>query len=402
MKHQTLTRPALRSARSGEADGRRDSPSGKARSRKDAPGGGSGSGGLFSFRRGASKKALAEATRGLAALVGARMPLVRALRAAAEQSSGRAVAAAFKEVCREVEAGRSLSESLAGQPEVFSPLYVHLTRVGEATGGLAGILRRLAGYLERAYAVQRKVRLAMIYPGLIAAVAVGAVSFMLTVIVPTFADMFEDFGAELPVATQYLLWASETLVSNAFWILLGGLGIWLAARAALRSAPGRWWWDGARLRLPVLGGIEQKSLAARFGRTLGTLLEQGVTLTEALELLSASAENTRARQQIESMQEAVERGEALSEELGGAGSGGGSGSVFPPLMSQMVVVGEETARLDEMLLHVATLYEEELDETVDTLTSVIEPALILVIGALLGGILIALYLPMFDLVTAVQ
>lgn len=347
-----------------------------------------------SLGRRVSKRTLAESTRSLAVLVEARMPLTRALGAVTDQCDDRNLKGVMAAVRAEVEAGRSLSEGLSEHPTVFDTLYVHLVEVGEMVGSLAPVLERVADYLERTEALRRKVRLALVYPAMIVAVAVGAVGFMLTVIVPTFADMFEGFGAELPAATQRVIQASDVLTSNAFLTVGGLLTLVLVVRWGVNTRRGRAWWDALKLRLPFIGELLRKGLAARFCRTLGTLLERGVPLAEALRLLVRATENVVARRELRGIRRAVERGDALSRRLAEA-------TAFPPLVSQMILVGEETARLDETLLHVAGLYEEELDAKIDTLTSIIEPILIVLIGAILGLILIALYLPLFDLVTAV-
>jgi len=344
--------------------------------------------------RGPSKGAVAESTRGLSVLVEAHMPLAEALRATAAQCTDAPLKRTLRAVCRGVESGRSLSSCLADHPKTFRPLYVHLVEVGEAVGRLAPVLRRMADYLERTEELRRSVRLALIYPGLIVAVAVGAIGFMLTVIVPTFAEMFEGFGAELPAATRRVIAASGFLTDHA----LGAMGAFIAGAAvvryALRSDAGRRLWDRWTLRLPLIGRMLQKGLGARFCRTLGTLIEHDVPLTRALHLLFRSLENVVARDELVRMTRAVERGGSLSHPLTHS-------EAFPPLVGQMILVGEKTARLDETLLHVADVYENELDHHVDALTSVIEPILILVLGIILGAILIALYLPLFDLVTVV-
>lgn len=320
------------------------------------------------------------------------MPLAEALRATASQCTDAPLKHTLQRVRYGVEAGRSLSSCLADHPKTFSPLYVHLAEVGEAVGRLAPVLRRIADYLERSEALRRKVRLALVYPGLIVAVAGGAIGFMLTVIVPTFAEMFEGFGAELPAATRRVIAASGFLTDHALLLVATFVGGATAVRCLLDSDVGRQYWDRWTLRLPFIGRLLRKGLGARFCRTLGTLLERGVPLTRALRLLTRALENATARNELARMTRAVERGGALSHPLAHS-------EAFPPLVGHMIRVGEKTARLDETLLHVAALYEEELDSQIETLTSVIEPMLILVIGAVLGAILIALYLPLFDLVT---
>lgn len=351
---------------------------------------------ILRFGQRVSPQAVAESTRSLAVLVGAHMPLAEALRAVASQCGDARLQRVLTGICQKVRAGRSLSSSLTDHPRVFGPLYVHLVEVGEAVGSLAPVLRRVAAYLERSRALRRKVRLAMAYPGLIVTVAGGAVGFMLTVVVPTFAEMFEGFGARLPGATQRVIDASRVLTEHAFTISIAVICAMLTVRWILGTKAGKARWERVKLRAPFVGSMLKKERAARFCRTLGTLLERGVPLSQALRLLTrASSNNTVVHGELARMAAAVERGDSLASRLIRS-------EVFPPLVGQMIAVGEQTARLDGTLLHVADIYEEELDAKVETLTSVIEPLLIIVIGALLGGILIALYLPLFDLVTVVQ
>lgn len=341
-----------------------------------------------------SLSAVAEATRSLAVLVEARLPPSRALRLVTEQCQSTALTAVLTRVSADVESGRSLGESLRRHPTVFSRLYVHLVTVGEAVGDLGPILRRLAEHVERTYALRRSVRLALVYPGAILAVAVLVVGFMLGAVVPMFAAMFEGFGAELPGPTRAVLALSGALRTYGLWALAGlAASGWAIGRALKTEAGGRAA-DALWLRLPVLGAIRKKSVAARFCRTLGTLVERGVPFTEALRLLPAAIDSPLMRAEVEALRRDAARGQSLSERLLRA-------EYFPPLVGQMMLVGEETARIDEVLLRTAALYEEELETTVDTLASVLEPALILLIGLVVGGILVALYLPMLDLVTVI-
>ncbi len=347
------------------------------------------------INRRVSRKALAAFTRSLAVLVAARLPLLEALASAGRQSSNPRLRAAAEAARESVRRGQSLSAALARHAEVFDALYVQLVRVGEMTGRLGDLLLRLATYQEKAYALRRAVRLAMVYPGVIVAVATACVAFLLTVIVPTFAEMFADFGAELPAPTRALLALSNGLHEHAGVGLVVGLIFAAGARRLLRAPAGRRWADRVSLRIPLVGPLMRKSHAARFCRTLGTLLEGGVHLPEALGILARTSGHSQVEALVRRLATHVERGGRLAAPLHGD-------DVFPEFVVQMVAVGEETAHLDEMLLHAAGHFEEEVDAAVETLTSVIEPILIAVLGLVIGGTLVALYLPLFELTGVVR
>lgn len=333
-------------------------------------------------------------TRSFAVMVRARLSLVEALETAAAQCAHARLQATLRAVLRDVRRGRSLSASLSRHETVFSRLYVHLAEVGEAAGVLDAVLLRLAAHLEKAEAVKRKVTFALFYPGLVLTVAAGAVVFFLTTIVPTFAEMYMDFGQQLPGPTRVVLRLSAVFTEYALLVLpvlaLGVLGV----QAGLRTPAGRRGWDRWKLRLPLVGRLLRKSLTARFCRTLGTLLSSGVALAEGLDILSKSLGNRHAEAQFATVLRRVRRGSTLSQPLQEA-------RLFPGMVVQLVAVGEATSELDAMLLHAAAHYEAEVDALLDGLTAVIEPILIVVIGLLLGSILVALYLPMFELVTTV-
>jgi len=323
------------------------------------------------------------------------MPLAEALDIVQQQCSHNRLQEVLADVQARVRAGKALSEALAGFPEVFDAFYIHLITVGEEVGSLGAVLRRIAEYLERTRALKRTVQLALVYPFIILAVAAGAIGFMLTVIVPTFAEMFEGFGAELPGATKRLIAISSFMSGNVLWLLGGGVALGLAVKWGLQTRWGRSWWDYGVLRLPFIGGMLRKGLAARFCRALHTLLQRGVPLLASLELLTGALGNVHAKAEVRQMRHAVEQGRSLA-------GGMQQAEVFPPLVQQMVGIGEATARLGDTCRHVATLYEDELDAQMETLTSIIEPVLIVVIGGIIGAIVIALYLPLFDLITVVE
>jgi len=346
------------------------------------------------YRR-VSRKALAAFTRSLAVLVAARLPLLEALASAGRQTPAPGLRAAAEAVLESVRRGQSLSAALARHPDAFDTLYVQLVRVGEMTGRLGDLLLRLATYQEKVYALRRAVRLAMVYPGVIVALATACVAFLLVVIVPTFSEMFADFGAELPAPTRALLALSKGLREHAGVGIAGGLIVAAGARRLLRTPAGWRWMDRVSLRIPLVGPLLRKSHAARFCRTLGTLLEGGVHLTEALAILARTSGHSQVEALVSRLAVHVERGGRLAEPLQG-------NEVFPEFVVQMVAVGEETAHLDEMVLHAAGYFEHEVDAAVETLTSVIEPILIAVLGLAIGGFLVALYLPLFELSSVVR
>lgn len=328
-------------------------------------------------------------------MVGARLPLVDALDTAAAQASHQRLKETLAGVARRVRQGSGLADSLARHPDVFGLLYIRLVRVGEVAGVLDEVLLRLADYLEKAHALRRQFRLALVYPAVVLSVAVGAVAFLLTVIVPTFADLFADFDAELPLPTRIVISLSDGLRAYFPLVVLGGIGLLVGGRIALRTEWGGRVWDALRLRLPVLGPLYLKGVIARFCRTLSTMLHSGVPLVDALEVAAGTADNRIVDDAVRAMRHRVVRGSSLAAPLQRE-------TLFPPMVVQMIAVGEETARLDDMLAHVAEHYEREVDAAVQALTSIIEPLLILLLGLVIGTILVAIYLPMFDLVTVIE
>ncbi|MEL7361468.1 MAG: type II secretion system F family protein, partial [Bacteroidota bacterium] len=296
--------------------------------------------------RGVPTRALADATRSLAVMVAARLPLVEALRTAARQSDHDRLSTVLSDVARRVERGQPFAASLERHPKVFGPLFGQLVREGELAGVLDAVLLRLADHLEKAEALRRKVRMAMMYPAIVLAVALGTVTFLLTVIVPTFADMFADFGAELPLPTRIVLAVTDGLRAYGWIVLLAAVGLFVLTRILGSDPRVKRVGERMRLRLPVLGPLYAKGLTARVCRTLGTLVESGVALDEALRVTATSSESLLAREATAEMRRRVVRGTSLAAPMARA-------SFFPPMVVQMVSVGEETARLSEMLLHVA-------------------------------------------------
>ena len=327
-------------------------------------------------------------------MIQARLSLVQSLDTAAAQCKNARLKHVIETVRGDVQRGKSLADSLARHERIFNSLYVHLARIGEVAGILDRVLLRLAAHLEKAAALKRKVQFALFYPGLILTVATGAILFFLVAIVPTFAEMYADFGRELPGPTRIVLRLSEALTNYFLVVALGVSFLIVGVGVLLRSPGGQLGWDRLKLRLPVLGVLIRKGLTARFCRTLGTLLSSGVALVDALSILAKASGNQYVERTLTDVLGRVRRGSSLYQPLKQAG-------FFPDMVVQLIAVGEETAELDSMLLHAAEHYEQEVDGFLDGLTSVIEPILIVVIGLMLGEILVSLYLPMFEMINAV-
>ena len=327
-------------------------------------------------------------------MIQARLSLVQSLDTAAAQCTNARLKHVIETVRRDVKRGKSLADSLARHDRIFNSLYVHLAHIGEVTGILDRVLLRLARHLENASALKRKIQYALFYPGLILSVAIGTIIFFQTAIVPTFAEMYADFGRELPGPTRVVLRLSEVLTDYFLVVAIGMSLLIVGIGVLLRSPGGRLTWDRLKLRLPVLGSLMRKSLTARFCRTLGTLLSSGVALVDALSILAKASGNQYVERTLTDVLGRVRRGSSLYQPLKQAG-------FFPDMVVQMIAVGEQTAELDRMLLHAAEHYEQEVDAFLDGLMSIIEPILIVVIGLMLGGILVSLYLPMFEMMNAV-
>jgi len=297
------------------------------------------------------------------------------------------------EVMSDVESGATLAEGLR-KHKCFSDLFVNMIEAGETGGILDTILNRLAVYLEKADALRRKIKGAMTYPAIVFAVATGATIFMLMFIIPTFARMFTDFGGDLPLPTAIVMGLSDFLRAN-WWILLAVvIGAVVLTRRYYATAGGRLRIDRALLSVPVLGNVIRKGAVARFTRTLGTLIASGVPILNGLEITARTSGNKVIENAVMDTRQSISEGNTIAEPLKACG-------VFPPMVVQMISVGEQTGALDEMLDKVADFYDSEVDTAVEALTAAIEPIMIVVMGAVVGGMLVAMYLPMFKLVSVV-
>jgi type IV pilus assembly protein PilC len=343
---------------------------------------------------GVSTKDLAIFTRQFATMISAGLPLVQCLDILAKQASKPSFGKVISETTREVEAGSTLSDALGKHKNVFDDLFRNMVAAGEAGGVLDEILMRLATYIEKADALKRKVQSAMVYPAVVLTVAGGATAFMLIFIIPTFARMFTDFGGELPLPTKIVLIMSDVLV-HWWWaalIVMVGTGITLQRYYATEN--GMRVIDGFMIKMPILGDVLLKGAVARFTRTLGTLIASGVPILGGLEITARTAGNKVIAEAIMSARASIREGETVAAPLKASG-------VFPPMVTQMISVGEQTGALDEMLTKIAVFYEAEVDTAVDTLTSIIEPVMIVVMGGIVGGMVVAMYLPMFKLINVV-
>jgi type IV pilus assembly protein PilC len=328
-------------------------------------------------------------------MINAGLPLVQCLNILGQQCDNEYFKKVILEVMSGVESGATLAEAMARHPSVFSKLYVNMVGAGEAGGVLDTIFQRLAVYLEKAEALRRKVKGALTYPAIVLFVAVGATTFMLLFIIPTFAKMFADFGGTLPMPTRIVLGLSAVL-KHGWWAMLGGMvGTAFALKAYYRTPVGRATMDRLFLRVPVLGSVIRRAAVARFTRTLGTLISSGVPILEGLEITARTAGNAVVEKAIIETRGSISEGNTIAEPLK-------SCDVFPPMVVQMIAVGEQTGALDEMLAKIADFYDDEVDAAVEQLTSVIEPAMIVIMGVVVGGMLVAMYLPMFKLVTVIS
>ncbi len=345
---------------------------------------------------GVSTRDLAIFTRQFATMINAGLPLVQCLDILSKQTEKEYFRNVIGQVMREVEAGNTLAESLAKKENlrVFDELYVNMVEAGEAGGILDDILGRLATFIEKAEALKRKIKGAMVYPAVVMTVAIMATCFMLIFIIPTFARMFTGFGAELPLPTKIVMGMSSFLRSY-WWAMLGSLGAgFFALQRYRRTDRGQLAVDRFLLKVPVLGDVIRKGAVARFTRTLGTLISSGVPILTGLEITARTSGNRVIQEAIMAARASIREGETISAPLKVS-------NVFPPMVVQMISVGEETGALDDMLTRIADFYDEEVDTAVDSLTSLIEPIMIVFMGSVVGGMVVAMYLPMFKLINVV-
>ena len=334
-------------------------------------------------------------TRQFATMINAGLPLVQSLDILAKQSDNKTLQSTLQAVLYDVESGNTLADAMRDHTKVFLPLYVNMVAAGETGGILDTILVRLAVFLEKAESLSRKVKGAMIYPGVISFVALSAIVVLLLFVIPTFQQMFESFDQVLPLPTRIVIMASDVL-QGYWWAMGGGImaAVWLFKRWIATSS-GRLIFDRILLRLPVFGNLARKSSVARFTRTLGTLLSSGVSILDGLEITARTSGNRVIHDAIMESRNSIAGGASISEPLRVSG-------VFPPMVTQMINVGEETGDLDGMLTKIADFYDDEVDTAVESLLKAMEPLMIVILGTVVGGMIVAMYLPIFGIINTMQ
>ncbi len=349
--------------------------------------------GLF----GIGLKDLAILSRQFATMVNSGLSLVRTLNILEQQSSNRRLKEIVAQVRVDVEAGRPLSDAMGRHPKAFSSLYVNMVKAGETGGVLDEVLERVATYLEKEQALRSKIRSAMVYPILLTTAALGGLFFMTIVILPQFENLFKELGGSgaLPLPTQIAMAVSAGI--RSFWYIFFAILIvaGFVLRRYLQTPGGRARYDRFKLKMPVVGELNRKIVVARFTRTLGTLIASGVPIMQSLEVVSKAIDNTVIGSAIDAVRASIREGQTIAIPLQFSG-------VFPPMVVQMAKVGEETGALEQMLEKVADFYDVEVESTVASLTSMLEPILIIFMGVIVGAMVISLYLPIFQLATGVR
>ncbi len=332
-------------------------------------------------------------TRQLATMVDAGLPLVGGLTALYEQADPKKQAGLRRvvgEVSALVQQGDSFYEAIQKHPSVFSRLYIAMVKAGESGGLLAEILDRLASFLEAASRLKKKIKSAMTYPVIVICIAFAITTFLIVRVVPVFGEIFADFGAELPGPTQFLLDLSDFVRGQWYWLVGIGAGIFFGIKTFLKTERGRQLWDQYKLKLPVFGPLVHKICMTRFARTFAQLIRAGVPILEVMSIVGDTSGNYVVEQSIKNVGSDIEKGDNLAAALGRE-------KIFPPMLVRMVSAGEQTGKIDTMLEKMADFWDEEIEAILDALTSLIEPLLICVLGVIVGGIVIAMFLPIFKL-----
>lgn len=329
-------------------------------------------------------------TRQLATLIDAGLPILRSLFILTEQVESVVFKEKIQQIAKDIEGGSSLSEALAKHPKIFDNLYVNMVRAGEIGGVLEAVLNKIAYFLEKRQALISKIRSAMMYPVVVMVLATLIVGFILWKIIPKFEEIFTGLGAELPALTKGLVVASEILVNKTIWVLLAIVAVIIIYKKINGTKEGKFFFDRIKLKIPVFGTLLQKVAIVRFSGTLATLVTSGVPILQSLDIVRDTSGNEVIARAMDNVYQSVKDGETIHEPLSEC-------PVFPPLVVHMVAVGEETGAIDQMLNKVSEAYEREVDDTVNALTSILEPLLIVFLGGIVGVIVVALYLPLFNI-----
>jgi type IV pilus assembly protein PilC len=342
-----------------------------------------------------SRKEIAIFTRQFSVMIDAGLPLVQCLEILGNQQENRVFQKVLYEIRQDVESGSTLAEALRKQPKAFDDLYCNMVAAGEAGGILDTILQRLSVYIEKIVKLRAAVRSAMVYPTAVIVIAIAVVWIILWKVIPTFATLFEGLGASLPLPTRITITLSH-LVAAWWWVAFVGSGVGAyAINRYHKTYKGRRQIDGLLLRMPLLGPVLRKIAVARFCRTLGTLVSSGVPILDGLEITARTSGNAVVEDAIMATRRSVEEGKTISEPLKAT-------DVFPAMVVQMVSVGEATGALETMLNKIADFYEDEVDEATANLLAILEPVMIMFLGVVIGGIVVSMYLPMFDLINKIS
>ncbi len=333
-------------------------------------------------------------SRQFSTLINSGVPILQALQVMCEQTENKILRRKLYEVKNDIESGSSLYESLKKHPDVFDDLYTNMVDAGETGGVLDTVLDRLARHLEKAARLKSRVKSALIYPAVIVTVALAVIAIILIFVIPTFEEMFADFGGALPAPTQFVIGLSNFVKENILWILGGLLLLGLAGRMFYRWERGKMLVDEWILFLPIFGPLLRKAAVARFSRTMSTMISSGVPILSALDIVSRTAGNKAVERGVQEAKQSITEGEGLSEPLGETG-------IFPPMVVHMISIGEATGALDSMMEKIADFYDDEVDVAVDTLTSLLEPVMIVFLGVIVGGLVISMYLPIFQIADVV-
>ena len=338
---------------------------------------------------------LAAFTRQLSSMIDAGLTITQSLQTLQGQTVNRSLKEAIQNIIRQIDEGESFSGALQQHSDIFSRLYINMVDAGERGGILPDILARLASYSERTQKLQSKVRSAMIYPIVVLLVALGVTGFLMIQVVPTFSEIFRDMGAELPLFTQLVVAISYLLRDYLIWILIAAGFAWLGWRYLLQTPGGRSWWDNYKLTLPIFGVLWHKLALSRFARTTAALLHSGVPILEVLNIVSSTVDNMQMEKALKESAVKIEQGDTLSGALSAY-------PIFPASLLRMVVAGEQGGMIDSMLEKIADYMDEELENSLSSMTSLIEPILIVFLGIMIGGMVLAMFLPVFDLVNHIR
>ncbi len=340
-------------------------------------------------------KEIAVFSRQFATMINSGLSLLRALNILASQTESKALEEIIREIARDVEQGVSLSEAMTKHPKAFNDLYIAMIRAGEVGGVLDSVLLQLATTIEKQVELRQRVKSAMTYPVAVLGLVLLILTAMLLFVVPMFETLYDDLDGTLPVPTQILLTVSRGFSSFFPFFIIGTIAFTWGIRRWGKTERGRWVLDSLKLKVPVFGVLAHKTAMARFSRTLESLLKAGVPILESLEITKQTVGNVVVAKSVQEVQDSVRQGEPLAKQLVAQ-------SIFPPMVAQMMAVGEETGALDEMLGKIGQFYEQEIEALVDALTSLLEPLLIVVLGGTVGGMVVALYMPMFNIVNLIE